>query len=121
MLRVAKQRFFISVQDIDGDRIDETTDLFDSFSINTPFDCSSSCENISYDTETKTATFLISISQWNEKDIIGEKITFCVREMLSNKQEYDAILTDLDLTQISATPKTITPTQIWGGGGNKLQ
>lgn len=77
----------------------------------------SSCENISYDTETKTATFLISISQWNEKDIIGEKITFCVREMLSNKQEYDAILTDLDLTQISATPKTITPTQIWGGGG----
>lgn len=37
--------------------------------------------------------------------------------MLSNKQEYDAILTDLDLTQISATPKTITPTQIWGGGG----
>ena len=91
--------------------------MFDSFSINTPFDCSSSCENISYDTETKTATFLISISQWNEKDIIGEKITFCVREMLSNKQEYDAILTDLDLTQISATPKTFTPTQILGGGG----
>ena len=113
----SEAKIFISVQDIDGDRIDETTDLFDSFSINTPFDCSSSCENISYDTETKTATFLISISQWNEKDIIGEKITFCVREMLSNKQEYDAILTDLDLTQISATPKTITPTQIWGGGG----
>ena len=39
-------KIFISVQDIDGDRIDETTDLFDSFSINTPFDCSSSCENI---------------------------------------------------------------------------
>ena len=113
----SEAKIFISVQDIDGDRIDETTDFFDSFSINTPFDCSSSCENISYDTETKTATFLISISQWNEKDIIGEKITFCVREMLSNKQEYDAILTDLDLTQISATPKTITPTQIWGGGG----
>ena len=50
-------KIFISVQDIDGDRIDETTDLFDNFSINTPFDCSSSCENISYDTETKTATF----------------------------------------------------------------
>ena len=117
MLRVTKSKIFISVQDIDGDRIDETTDLFDNFSINTPFDCSSSCENISYDTETKTATFLISISQWNEKDIIGEKITFCVREMLSNKQEYDAILTNLDLIQISATPKTITPTQIFGGGG----
>ena len=26
-------KIFISVQDIDGDRIDETTDLFDNFSI----------------------------------------------------------------------------------------
>lgn len=110
-------KIFISVQDLDGDRIDETTDLFDSFSINTPFDCSSSCENISYDAETKTATFLISISQWNEKDIIGEKITFCVREMLSNKQEYDAVLTDLDMDKTSAASETITPTHIFGGGG----
>ncbi len=114
-------KIFISVQDLDGDRIDETTDLFDSFSINTPFDCSSSCENISYDTETKTATFLISISQWNEKDIIGEKITFCVREMLSNKQEYDAVLTDLDMDKTSAASETITPTHIFGGGGTNYR
>ncbi len=114
-------KIFISVQDLDGDRIDETTDLFDSFSINTPFDCSSSCENISYDAETKTATFLISISQWNEKDIIGEKITFCVREMLSNKQEYDAVLTDLDMDKTSAASETITPTHIFGGGGTNYR
>ena len=57
----SEAKIFISAQDIDGDKIDETTDLFDSYSINTPFDCSSSCENISYDTKTKTATFLISI------------------------------------------------------------
>ncbi len=114
-------KIFISVQDLDGDRIDETTDLFDSFSINTPFDCSSSCENISYDAETKTATFLISISQWNEKDIIGEKITFCVREMLSNKQEYDAVLTDLDMVKTSAASETITPTHIFGGGGTNYR
>ena len=40
-------KILISVQDLEEDRIDETTDLFDSFSINTSFDCSSSCENIS--------------------------------------------------------------------------
>ncbi|MCB6952809.1 DUF4179 domain-containing protein [Dorea longicatena] len=113
----SEAKIFISAQDIDGDKIDETTDLFDSYSINTPFDCSSSCENISYDTKTKTATFLISISQWNEQDIIGEKITFRVREMLSNKQEYDMVLSDLDMNNISTAPETVTPTHIFGGSG----
>ena len=32
-------KILISVQDLEEDRIDETTDLFDSFSINTSFDC----------------------------------------------------------------------------------
>ena len=50
-------KILISVQDLEEDRIDETTDLFDSFSINTSFDCSSSCENIKYDAETETADF----------------------------------------------------------------
>ena len=113
----SEAKIFISAQDIDGDKIDETTDLFDSYSINTPFDCRSSCENISYDTKTKTATFLISISQWNEQDIIGEKITFRVREMLSNKQEYDMVLSDLDMNNISTAPETVTPTHIFGGSG----
>ena len=113
----SEAKIFISAQDIDGDKIDETTDLFDSYSINTPFDCSSSCENISFDTKTKTATFLISISQWNEQDIIGEKITFRVREMLSNKQEYDMVLSDLDMNNISTAPETVTPTHIFGGSG----
>lgn len=112
---------FVSVQDLEGDRIDETTDLFDSYSINTPFDCSSSCKNISYDTETKTATFLISISQWNEQDIIGKKITFSAREMLSNKQEYDDALPDLDTNKISTIPEIVEPTGIFGGGGMDYQ
>lgn len=112
-------KIFVSVQDLEGDRIDETTDLFDSYRINTPFDCSSSCKNISYDTETKTATFLISISQWDEQDIIGKKITFSAREMLSGKQEYDDALPGLDINNISTTPEVIEPTGIWGGGGTR--
>ena len=77
---------------MEEDRIDETTDLFDSFSINTSFDCSSSCENIKYDAETETAVFLISISQWDKYDIADEKITFSVREILggsgANSEKY---------------------------------
>ena len=107
---------FVSAQDLEGDRMDETTDLFDSYRIHTPFDCSSSCKKVGYDAETKTATFLISISQWDEQDITGEKITFSVREMLSNKQEYDDAL-DLDPNEIPANPETAEPTGIFGGGG----
>lgn len=110
-------KVYISVHDLIGDRIDGTTDLFDSVSINTSFDCSKSCENISYDAETKTATFLISISQWNEQDITGEKITFRVREMISNKQEYNSVLPEVNLDEIGEATDTFTPSHIRGGGG----
>ena len=109
---------FVAVRDLEGDRIDATTDLFDSYRINTPFDCSSSCKIISYDAETKTAAFLISISQWNEQDITGKKVTFLVGEMLSNKQEYDVALPDLDA---AAAPETVEPAVILGGGGRDYE
>ena len=59
-----KADIYISMQDMTDERIDETTDLFDSYSINRPFSSSATCERMSYDEETKTATFLISITQW---------------------------------------------------------
>ena len=86
-------KILISVQDLEEDRIDETTDLFDSFSINTSFDCSSSCENIKYDVRDGNSRFLISISQWDKYDIADEKITFSVREILSNKKRMRLIST----------------------------
>ncbi|WP_395150434.1 DUF4179 domain-containing protein [uncultured Allofournierella sp.] len=112
----SEAKIFVSVQDFEEDRIDETIDLFDSYSINTPFDCNSSCEAIGYDAKTKTATFLISISQWDSQDIIGEKITFSVVEILSNKRQYDAALPDLDTSKISDA-ETMIPTGIFGGAG----
>lgn len=113
----SEAKILVAVQDLEGDRIDETTDLFDSFSINTPFDCSSSCTNTGYDPETKTATFLIEISQWDQQDITGEKITVCVRKMLSNKQEYDDVLPELKPDQMETAGKTFVPAHISGGSG----
>ena len=62
---------YIIMQDLTKSRIDETTDLFDSYSINRPFDSSSHCESVGYDKNTKTATFLITIDEWGNKDIAG--------------------------------------------------
>lgn len=75
----SEAKVLISVQDLEGDRIDGTTILLPGFSLQTVSDCKITCESINYDAETKTATFLLSISQ--AEDIAGDKITICVRGM----------------------------------------
>ena len=97
---------YISMQDLEGTRIDETTDLFDSYNINTPFDCSGHCEFVSYDPTTKTATFLITVEHWNEQKIEGKKLTFNVRNLLSNKQNFAGVIADIDLANTDLTTMT---------------
>lgn len=46
------------MQDLTGDRIDETMDLFDSYQINRPFDSSGACRLAGYDAQQKAAAFL---------------------------------------------------------------
>jgi hypothetical protein len=101
-----KAEIYISMQDMTDDRIDETTDLFDSYSINRPFSSSGTCERISYDEETNIATFLISITQWGQKEIGGEKITFTVDKFLSNKREYHDKIPQIDLSTVNLFPQT---------------
>jgi hypothetical protein len=109
-----KAEIYISMQDMTGDRIDETIDLFDSYSINRPFSSSATCERISYDEETRTATFLISITQWGQKKIDGEKITFSVDKFLSNKQEYQDEIPQIDLSKANISVQTQTDVKIRG-------
>jgi hypothetical protein len=109
---------YIAMQDLTGGRIDETIDLFDSYAINTPFDCFAHCENVSYDDETRTATFLISITQMGKQKIEEDKITFVVKEFLSNKQEFAGLLPEVNLSCVSLNPDTQIPTQIRGSSGN---
>ncbi len=89
---------YISMQDLEGGRIDETTDLFDSCSINTPYNSIGHCEKVSYDSETATVTFLITISHMGEQAVEGDKITFSVGQFISQKEEFDAVIPDIDLT-----------------------
>ena len=112
---------YISLQDLtDQNRIDETTDLFDSYHINRAFDSSASCNRVSFDEETGIATFLINISQWNDQEIGGDKITFYFTEFLSNKSKFEGELTELDLNSVAEANETQKPESFRGGGGKEF-
>lgn len=111
---------YISVQDLIGERVDENTDLYDSYTINRPFDSLATCQLVGYDEKTKTATFLISITEWGNKKIAGDKITFSVREFISDKHVYDEIPIEVDLTAIDSA-KSTKIVSIYGSSGPKYE
>ncbi|QAT51378.1 DUF4179 domain-containing protein [Caproiciproducens sp. NJN-50] len=111
---------YITMQDLTGDRIDGTTDLNDSYSINRPFSSLASCQRVGYDQKTKTATFLISITEWGNQKIAGDKITFSVGEFISGKKDYEDIRVPVDLSS-AATAKNIKKVDSTGGSGKDYE
>ncbi len=109
---------YITMQDLAGNRIDETIDLNDSYSIRRPFDSSATCERISYDQETKTASFLIRIIEFEKHTITGNKLTFSVRNFLSGKHTYEGVPIEIDLGTITdaAQNKEVTLSGYSGPG-----
>ncbi|MBO5568633.1 MAG: hypothetical protein J6A79_06880, partial [Clostridia bacterium] len=49
----------LTMQDLEDDRIDETTDLFDSANLQLPYDGAGTCIQTGYNPETKTASFAV--------------------------------------------------------------
>ena len=47
-------RIYITMQDLIGDRVDETIDLYDSYDIRLPFDGTGFCGKVGYDPNTRT-------------------------------------------------------------------
>lgn len=80
---------YITLQDLEGDRIDGTTDLFDSCFINTPVAVAGygggGYKPVDYDEETGKATFLITAGLLGQ-DIRGEKVTLSLRKILGKKR-----------------------------------
>ena len=111
---------YISMQDTQGDRLDETADLFDSYSIHTPYSQTGSCSFVGYDTETKTALFMITLEQLNDVLIPGDKITFSVSKLLSKKEYTHTAITEVDLSQIPFIESFVTNPDIRGWGGTNL-
>lgn len=112
-------RAYITLQDLEGDRIDETTDLFNSFSINTPVAGygGGGYRPVEYDAETGKATFLITLGQLGQ-DIQGEKITLSLREILGKKQEYCGLEIPIPWSEVQEDPETMELRITSSGGPN---
>ncbi|MCD8088771.1 MAG: hypothetical protein LUE22_09385 [Oscillospiraceae bacterium] len=107
---------YVTLQDLTGNRVDETTDLFDSYDLNTPFDCAGCCELVGYDEETKTASFLITMTNLAGEAMEGDKVTFSLRRFLSRKTAYEDMEIPVTLSDVSEAESTkeITDHSGWG-------
>lgn len=103
---------YLTLEDTTGNRIDETTDLYDSVSIHTPTDGSTYVEMLDFDHSTGKATFYLCFEEWGDKDISGDKITFSVRKILSQKKIGEEIEIPVDTSVTNA--ETINPEHIMG-------
>ncbi len=97
---------YLTMRDLTGERIDETTDLYDSWEIRIPFDASGSCSRVAYDAETRTVTFLAQLTAWDGRKIPGDKMTFSVGCFISGKRESLAVPLALDWSNAQAEPRT---------------
>lgn len=110
---------YIALRDLEGDRVDETIDLFDSWRFHTPFDSANTCTPESYDASTHTATFYVLMTAADGADIRPEdgKITFSVREFLSHKRTLEGVDLSAVVSAMPTAPETQTDMQLRGGGG----
>lgn len=108
---------YVTLRDMDKKgRIDETTDLMDSYHIVTAQDTASGCELVAYDPQTQTARFYINITSMNGKDLVKDKVTFMLSQFLSGKQEKKNYTIPHALDAALKQPQT-TKKEITGGGG----
>lgn len=108
---------YVSMRDIESDRLDETTDLFDSYSIHTTADQAGGCSFVSYDADTHTATFLISIEQ--DRPITGRKLEFSVSELLTGKREDICTLPLTNAAEVGNTMMSESEA-VWSCGGSSM-
>ncbi len=99
-------KVYISMQDLEGDRIDRSVDIFDSGNIRTPHDVSGSCQKLGFDEETKTVYFMVSLKHMNGENFRKDKVTFSVSKALTNKIHYSGIIEDIDLSTAEQNPET---------------
>lgn len=115
---------YIALRDLEGDRIDGTTDLFDSWSFHTSFDSAGTCRLESYDPDTHTAVFYVRMQTMDGQDIRPDSgnITFSVHRFLSSKQTLDGVDLSPVLENLPAQPETRTDVSLrgWSGGASGM-
>ena len=107
---------YLTLQDLTGNRVDDTTDLYDSYALHTPFDASAHCEQTGYDPETGTAAFLITLTHMEGQRVEGKKLTFSLREFLSQKVSWEGLELPLMVGELPRDGAT-WPVELLGGSG----
>lgn len=80
-------KIYLGLRDLEGGRVDASTDLFDSYRIHMDGNSMSTCSYSHYDESTQTALFLVEI--WPDGNKIdGDKVTFSISRFISGKQEF---------------------------------
>lgn len=98
-------KVYISMRDLTSDRIDETIDLFDSYSIHIDGAQIGNCKFVEYDTVNKMAYFLIELQNEKDNPVIGKYVTFSVSRFLSHKLTTDSNLSEIDLNEVPLNPE----------------
>lgn len=105
---------YLSMQDIEADRLDETIDLFDSYGINLPYDNVGHCSFSRYDEAEKTAYFVVHIERMDGKDIKSGKMTFTVHQLIAHKVRTEGFIDEVDLSAVTEADDTFVPDNIYG-------
>lgn len=107
---------YISMQDLEGNRIDDSFDLYDSYNISRSFDGYGTCEKVDFDKETGIITFLVTVGSNDGKNIKNGKITFSVKESLGGKKNFNDYIDEIDLKKIVLSSETKHITNRRGAG-----
>ncbi|MDE5771123.1 MAG: hypothetical protein K2I06_05765 [Ruminococcus sp.] len=99
-----KASFYISIQ---GNKLDKTVDLDDSYHINCPFDSVGHVSFSEFDENTNTAYFMVNIETMNGEKIPKGKVTFSVRELIFDKHVFEGAIYGIDLSEVPENPPTM--------------
>lgn len=104
----------VSLEDLVGNRLDATIDLFDSYSIHRSFGGSAGCSLLGYDAATQTAYLGIHIEEQDGTPIAGSKITFSISRLLGQKTDVQDEPIPLLLDGLAEAPAQRVRLSGWG-------
>lgn len=102
--------FYITFQDLEGERITQAVDLMDSYSIVRPFGFDSSsfgCVREDYDEQTGKIRFHVMTHEPGAGKFWGDSRTFFVREIMTGMEIQRHIPVKIDWEQVNIHPETV--------------
>ena len=110
-------QLYLTMQDLEGDRLDESCDFFDSEDLRFGVNITGSCTLLQYDPAAKTAHFLMTLSSQDGRPLPEGRFTFSADELLTQKSESSIDLSELlDYVNSSPTIQQIDDEHIRGWG-----